>query len=345
MHVKKTWLGKKRSIYLGIAVVLVTCLIVGTGCFYSKSDKNLSKDTENKNPVSTVTSTSSTKTISENETNNGTATTEEGGMAICANDNELKIEFEEIQNSKADLIRIIEFLEKNISCANRSLADEMIYFTVREAANELEDFTDNYADSDIQSIIFDEFKGSTDLYLLKTSKNKKLADLAQSTIDRKYKLFSVEGFITPLVDYKAYGLYRQYLSEEMNDYMDIMQAESDMPSAIDAAIAIPMEEFVDRIVKSYEFIAEYPDSPRAEQINDMKNGKVWIYFAGIDNTPVFDTKGNVYPERLKNFQDMEKKYEGTEFGNQIKEYLDLLILENYKKTQKIIDYLDKIFNL
>ncbi|MDD5658555.1 MAG: hypothetical protein PHR39_00905 [Actinomycetota bacterium] len=345
MYVKKTWSEKKRGIYLGIAAVLVTCLIVGTGCFYSKSDKNLSKDTENKDPVSTVSSTSSLKTVSENETDNDIATSEEEETAICANDNELKNEFEEIQNSKAGLIKIIEFLEKNISCASRSLADEMMYFTVREAANELEDFTDNYADSDIQNIIFDEFEGSTDLNLLKTSKNKKLADLAQSTIDRKYKLFSLEGFITPFVDYKAYGLYRQYISEEMNDYMDIMQAESDMPSAVDAGIAVPMEEFIDRIIKSYEFIAEYPDSPRAEQINDMKNRKVWIYFAGIDNTPVFDTKGNVYHERLKDFRDMEKKYEGTEFGNQIKEYLDLLILENYKKTQKITDYLDKIFNL
>lgn len=287
-------------------------------------------------------STSSETSAAEMPDNSTTTVFDE--TSSQASGEELKTRFNELKNNAKDLVKILKFLDENIFSADESLADEMIYFTVRTGEKDLEKFTDNYADNDIQITIYDEFEGSTDLNQLKTSKNKKLADLAQETIDRKYKLYNVEGFITPLVDYKAYNSYRQYISKEMNDYMDIMQVESDQPSAVDAGIAIPLEDFIDRIIKSYKFVADYPDSPRAEQINNMKKNKVWIYLAGIDNTAVFEMNGKIYSERLKDFQDTQKKYESTEFGNLLKDYLDLLKQENYQRTQKISYYLENLYN-
>jgi len=329
--------------YFYIAGVLAACLFLAAGCFSTSMNPGTSSGNN-----SEATSGSSNSSLSETSTteisDDSTTTTVEETTSQTGVE-ELKTRFNELKNNGEDLTKILKFLDENIALADQPLADEMVYFAFQTGGKNLEKFTDNYADNDIQNTIYEEFEGSTDLNQLKTSKNKKLADLAQETIDRKYKLYNVEGFIMPLVDYKAYSSYRQYLSKEMNDYTDIMQAESDNPSAVDAGMAIPMEDFIDRIIKSYKFVSDYPDSPRAEQVNNMKKGKIWVYFAGIDNTPVFDMDGKIYPERLKDFRDTQKKYDGTEFGNLLKEYLDLLNQENYQRTQAISDYLESLYNM
>lgn len=320
-----------------ICTILVLCIIFSVGCCFKT---NVLQEIS---AGSSISQTSAVDSVST-ETTGVKDNRESSSTDAEAAENELRNNFEKLKIDEKDPAKILIFLEKNISIAGQPLADEIIYFNFNASEGALEKFTDNYANSEIQNAIYDEFDGSTDLEELRTSQNRKLALLAQKTIDRKYKLFNVEGFIMPLVDYKAYSVYRENLSKEMNDYMDIMQAESDMPSAVDAGITISLEDFVGRIIAAYKFVENYPASIMSEQIKNIRNGKIWIYFAGIDNTPVFDHKNIILPERLKNFQETEKKFEGTEFGKLLKEYLDLLDNENYSRSQKVSDYLEKLSN-
>lgn len=320
-----------------ICTILVLCIIFSVGCCFKT---NVLQEIS---AGSSISQTSAVDSVST-ETTGVKDNRESSSTDAEAAENELRNNFEKLKIDEKDPAKILIFLEKNISIAGQPLADEIIYFNFNASEGALEKFTDNYANSEIQNAIYDEFDGSTDLEELRTSQNRKLALLAQKTIDRKYKLFNVEGFIMPLVDYKAYSVYRENLSKEMNDYMDIMQAESDMPSAVDLGIVISLEDFVGRIMAAYKFVENYPASIMSEQIKNIRNGKIWIYFAGIDNTPVFDHKNIILPERLKNFQETEKKFEGTEFGKLLKEYLDLLDNENYSRSQKVSDYLEKLSN-
>lgn len=336
--------GKQLRLSAYICVGLVFCLIFSSGCCYKINSPQVSQTESSTTQESTAGSDSSETTMVSGSQEESSSTEITASTDAQAAENELRDNFEKLKSDEKDPIKILKFLEENISGAKEPLADEIIYFNFNASEGALEKFTDKYANTEIQNAIYDEFNGSTDLEELKTSQNRNLAILAQATIDRKYKLFNVEGFIMPLVDYKAYSTYRQYLSKEMNDYMDIMQAESDMPSAVDAGITISLEDFVGRIMAAYEFVDNYPASIMSEQIKNMRNGKIWIYFAGIDNTPVFDHKNIIMPERLKNFQETEKKFEGTEFGKLLKEYLDLLDNENYSRSQNVSDYLEKLSN-
>lgn len=344
MNKKSNKSEKQQRLASYVCASLIFCLIFSIGCFFKTNSSQGSQAESSISQTSTADSGSSGTTGAMGNQEESSSTESVESTDVHAAENELRNNFEKLKSDEKDPAKILKFLEENISNAGKPLADEIIYFNFNASEGALEEFTDNYANSEIQNAIYDEFDGSTDLEELKTSQNRELAILAQKTVDRNYKLFNVEGFIMPLVDYKAYSTYRQYLSKEMNDYMDIMQAESDMPSAVDAGIVISLEDFVGRIMAAYEFVDNYPASKMFEQIKNMRNGKIWIYFAGIDNTPVFDFNNGILPDRLKNFQETEKKFEGTEFGKLLKEYLDLLEKENYTRTQKISDYLEKLSN-
>ncbi len=335
MNKKSNKSGSFKKFAAYICAIMALCLIFSFGCF-SKSDiaQKTQEESSTTNAGSASSETPAGKDIEESPSVESTPSTD-AQMA----ENELRKNFDKLKNEETDPAKILIFLEENISAASKPLADEIAYFNFDASEGDLEKFTDNYADPEIQDAIYNEFNGSTDLEELKTSQNRKLAILAQKTIDRKYRLFNTEGFITPILDYKAYSEYRQYLSKEMNDYLDIMQSESDKPSISDMGIIITMDDFKSRIIASYAFVDNYPDSVRKPRVEDMRNGKLWIYLAGIDNTPVFDFNGAIIPERLRDFQDTDKKFDGTAFGKALKEYLDLLAIENYSYTQNVKDYL------
>jgi hypothetical protein len=142
-----------------------------------------------------------------------------------------------------------------------------------------------------------------------------------------------------MVDYSAYSIYRQYLSQEMNDYMDIKQEESNRPSVLDAGIVIPLDDFIQRILKSDIYLAAYPDSARAGEVKKYNHGRMQIYLGGIDNSPVFDFGLKILPEKLAEFENNAVKHNGTKFAETLNSFLKLLKQENYIKTQKVDDFL------
>lgn len=176
---------------------------------------------------------------------------------------------------------------------------------------------------------------------LQNTTNPKLKALMEETINKKYKIFAVEGFYAPIVDYAAYDVYRKYLTQEMNDFIDIKLDESTQPAVLDAGIVIPIDDFIGRILKSFKYLDNYPDSPRFAKVKQFNDGRIMVYLSGIDNTPVFDINNKIYPEKLQEFKENADKYAGTEFGNILKSYLDLLVQENYTRTAKVDDFLQK----
>lgn len=264
-------------------------------------------------------------------------------IKILADLEDIKAEFEILRTNESDPVKIFSFIDANIEFADTEFADEMIDFVLQFSESELYPFSDKYADTEIQQKLWTGFNGSTDLETLKNADDEMVSKLAEETIDRRYKLEENEGFISPIIDYKSYKSYRKYLSQQMNSFIEIMASESESPSVIDAGIAIPLDDFADRIIKLYDFEEKYPGFIRIYYIVNMLNGKLWVYMGGIDNTPVFDFgSSTIIGERLDDFKLNVEKYKGTRFGDKLTEYLKLLKTENYMKTQKVADYIDNL---
>jgi hypothetical protein len=257
---------------------------------------------------------------------------------------EIKNEFKDLLDGGADLIELFEFIDKNIENSDSETASYMIAAVSKKSEDERFDFENKFANSEIQQAILDALGGGyeVDMDKLKNTDNENLKDLIEETIARKYRIINVEGFFMPIVDYAAYNMYRDYLTEEMNDYLDIQLDESVRPAILDAGIVIPVEEFLNRIDKSFAYMEKYPDSPRYNEIKQFNSGRLQVYLGGIDNTPVFDISGDIYPEKLSEFQDFALVFEGTALGDVLKDYLNLLEQENYKHTAAIDEFLSEL---
>ena len=333
--------------FIAISVICTVFLMSTTVSCCTLAKKAVDSIIVEKDTVSTDTyppeeSTTSKAVASSSETNNEISSTDSTISENALTSEKVKSKFQDFTNGDPDYFDIFGFMDNNISSADTSLADEIIDYAFTYSKNNLEIFTDNYADNDIQEKLWNDYGGETDLYILKASSDADISDLATETLGRRYKIISVEGFIMPLMDYKAYQSYSNYLSNQMNDYIRIMAAESERPSVMDMGITISLEEYVLRIIPLYKFKDTYPDFKRITEIKNMLSGKLWVYMGGIDNTPVFDFDENIIQERLDDFKANEIKYEGTEFGLKLKEYLNLLADENFVRTQAVMDYLDSL---
>ena len=257
---------------------------------------------------------------------------------------EIETMFAGLDKNVGNITNIFIFIDKNIKDASPAFASEMLYSVIKLCEEYKFDFTDKFSDPSIQEAIISALPSfeNIDLDILADSSNEKVKELAREAIDKKYKLMAVEGFIMPLVDYKSYDKYRPYLTEEMSDYLDIKLDESEKPSVMDAAIVIPINDFVERIIKSMDYISKYPNSSREDEVEHFNKGRIYMYLNGIDNNPVFDLKNKILPGKLAEFQDVQSEYSDTAFGVILARYLDLLAQENYIRTQKVDDFLENI---
>jgi len=335
--------SNKQNINSLFSICLIVLFVFLISSTFSCSPQ---KDTDVMSTETTVEAQEQDTTTSEDSQNIEDASTSQSQTSIeevALDIEEVKAQFEILRTEESDYLKIFQFIDENIEIADTQFADEMVDFAMQFSENELFPFQDKFADPQVQQIIWADFNGSTDLEILKNSENELISMLALETLQRKYKLEGSEGYIAPIVDYEAYKAYDLYISDEMKAFIGIMALESEKTSVSDAAIVIPLDEFVDRIMMLYDFEETFPGFIRIYYIVNMLNGKLWIYMGGIDNTPVFNFSDNsIIQERLDDFKANVVKYEGTRFAEKLNEYLEILENENYKRTQEVADYLDNL---
>jgi hypothetical protein len=325
----------KATVFILFTVTIFALMSVSQGC----------KQTPASQPDGETQTTESNTETTTTETVTGITPAQTQEEQPRDMSEEVEAKFDGLEKTVANIGEIFSFIDDNIEDATQELASEMVYTVMKLCEEYKFDFTDKFSDQEVQSAINSMLTSfeQIDLNTLLETDNQDVKELIQETIDKKYKLMSVEGFIMPLVDYKAYDIYRPDLTQEMNDYMDIKLDESEKPSVLDAGIVIPIDDFIDRILKSMDYVTNYPDSLRADEVEQFNNGRIYMYLSGIDNNPVFDSSGNILPDRLTEFEGNLTKYGDTEFGKILGSYLDVLEQEGYVRTQEVDDFLSGIF--
>lgn len=323
----------KEAMGIILLIIVILAVVTAPGCsLFFKSTETTTK---------TEQSSQETKTTESVEESTANTLAQESAVSTEADKSkEIENKFNEIDKSADNIEEVFNFIDENINSVNQDLASTMVYTVIKLCEDYKFAFTDKFSSEEIQKAILDlSPSGEIDLDKLKNSDNQKLKDLITELINKGYKLIIVEGFVMPIVDYQSYDIYRQYLSKEMNDYMDIKLDESNRPSVVDAGIVIPVDDFIQRILKSYKYLENYPDSPRANEVKQFNHGRMQVYLGGIDNNPVFDSNQKILPDKLTEFEDNLITYSGTKFAEILNSYLELLKQENYYKTQKVDEFL------
>lgn len=150
-----------------------------------------------------------------------------------------------------------------------------------------------------------------------------------------------EGYveITTIPDF-YYNIFKNYVTEDYNEYLYLISEENKSLYSADAALAITFKELGDRIISWENFIKKYPKSELVKEVKLSLKNYQYDYIFGLDNTLTFERD-------FKNQTETNKKilYINDENNEEFKRYLKLypnsptsklinLFIENYKDKQE-----------
>ena len=126
------------------------------------------------------------------------------------------------------------------------------------------------------------------------------------------------------------------------EFLKLYCEEIDKKCCDDAALIISEKELINRIYYWGKILEKSSGNHYEEIAKKHFNSYKYIAFNGMDNSPSFDWKTKKFNELSFNaMQEIVKKYPNSIAAKEFKPFIDLLISENFKKTELIIEYLSK----
>lgn len=181
-----------------------------------------------------------------------------------------------------------------------------------------------------------------DLINFQNIKDEKIRNLLGEIFASGYQLVPSEGMYNLEVDYnRIFKDFSKYTSPQISDYLKIMATEYSKHLAGDAALLINLDELEKRIIETEEYLNQYPASPKIEEIKQLHSTYLVAYLLGLDNTPAFNYSDNrLKAEFLQNYEQVISQSKESQLAILLKEYLELLEKNNYKKTEQIIQFIN-----
>lgn len=139
----------------------------------------------------------------------------------------------------------------------------------------------------------------------------------------------------------SYNLLKTHLSDNLNDYFDIITEEAKHKFCEDASMYISFDELADRVIKWEKYINQHPKAIQIEKAKDNYNLYLRTLLSGMDNTPVF-ANNKLLPEVKKTYEDYIKNYPNNKSTQTIKEYYKLLTNSKFIKDNNIVIYINNM---
>lgn len=176
-------------------------------------------------------------------------------------------------------------------------------------------------------------------------KDAELKELLAKTKSSGYKVETAEGTYFPIIDYSFYKQFKDSVTPDMKDYIDIMAEESDKVPAKDAALVIGWDEVLNRALVMEEFLNEHRDSMKADEIKELYKKYFTFTLYGLNNTPLFSYGSNTMnTEARVIYDEMVEDTANSEFLHTLSEYMTLIKNNNYTLSDEIREYRDSVIN-
>lgn len=160
--------------------------------------------------------------------------------------------------------------------------------------------------------------------------------------DSGYRLYTTEGVVFPIIDYKSLEPYKPYINKDIQAYIDVMVVESEKPAVSDAALVISWSEVIERGLAQEAYLTAYPKSNRAADMKLKLRFTELSLFYGYNNTPLIKYEDNLldpkvrqaFDKALKNSDEVAK----SPLLKRLKSWSDVLESNKDKLTQEVEHY-------
>lgn len=314
----------KKSIVIPIIFIMVVLSITLSGC---------KKKTDSKEPVK-----------------DPIKSTEDAEKDVVNKDKIMK-EFDNMIKNRNESDKIVAFIDENIGKLSQIEGDHMVSNLEGALHATLDLATDKLFELDIDGELMN-IAGTEQFFpedKVKDIQNEKLRDEVTRLFKSKYKLINLEGNYYPIVDYEKIKQYSNYISDEMEEYIDIKAMDSNEPVAVDAGLIISYDDLAARIIKTENYISKYSGGQRYEEMLGYYRDKLDMYLSGLPNTPIAEYETNkIYKDvfesykKTSNVKDSVTAFIVTKYINLIEEN-ELIINENVK--DKVLSLVNEALSL
>ncbi|MEK6989456.1 hypothetical protein NST08_04295 [Paenibacillus sp. FSL K6-1566] len=242
-----------------------------------------------------------------------------------------------------------KYITKHIRSVTRYQATMLVLKLENAMKKQLSAKTDIVYKTGIQDKLMNIYKYNEPISAtLSRTKDDNLRQVLINLRDSGYRLFTTEGVVFPIVDYKSLVSYKPYINKDIQAYIDIMVVESEKVSVSDGALIIPWSDVIDRGLVQEAFLKAHPKSNRAAEVERMLWFMEFSLFYGYNNTPLFAYEDNLLDPEVRQALDQALKrndIENSPFLKKLKAWSDVLKSNNDKLTKEVEDYRQKEFPL
>lgn len=248
-------------------------------------------------------------------------------------------DFAALQQNKAALPELIAFVDSHISEVSSNNGAAMVTAIEKMQKEQLPALQDRYTGNEALQKELAKSQGNPDT----VTANKEVQDLALQTKNSGYKLENAEGIYFPVIDYSRYKTYSAAVTPDMAAYIDIMAAEAERMPVKDAALKISWAEICRRALKQEQFLKEYGNSVKAEDVRELLNQYATFAMYGANNTPLFDydTKA-MQPDAQTAYSGIPFDKNNGSFSKGMSEFIAIAGKNGYRLTDEVQNYRNKL---
>lgn len=249
-------------------------------------------------------------------------------------------DFQNLTQEDASVEEIAGFLADNITYVSEEDASKLVDQFEQIQKDRLSELETLFFEDTTQNKINSEYSSITAGTEVKDAELKEL--LAQ-TKNSGYKVETAEGTYFPIIDYSFYKPFRDSVTPDFKDYINIMTKESDKVPAKDAALVIGWDDVLNRALDMEEFLNEHQDSMKADEVRELYKKYFTFTLYGLNNTPLFSYgSNNMDTEAREVYERVVKDTGNSEFLKTLGEYMTLIKNNNYTLNDEITQYRDNV---
>lgn len=248
-----------------------------------------------------------------------------------------------LQKQDVTFHEIMEYVDENITSVSQTGASLMIIGLEKVQKEKLPKLQDRFGDSEaVQKAITKIYKSGLTSQAISSIENQEAKDLLVESQNNGFKIETAEGMYFPIIDYSAYKKYRNAVTQDIAEFIDIMAVESDKTPIKDAALMISWSEVIKRAQEQEKFIKDYGNSAKVEDMKQLLKRYLVFALYGANNTPLFsyDTKQMV-TEAKKTYLETAFDANKGSFSKVMNEYLAVLKKNDFKLTVELQEYRNK----
>lgn len=248
--------------------------------------------------------------------------------------------YQKLLDGEKSVEKLNEFIKENLQKVGQLEGNKMLGSLEDAMKTELEGLRLELEelDTELELVKIIDEDGYLKEEKIDTIKNDKLKEKVKEAYSNYYRILSREASIEPVIDYTKLMDFKNKVSSEWQEYLELQSEELEKSAYGDGSLLITFDELGDRILKIENYLNRYINGPRQDVLLEKYEMHLTNYYKGLPNTPIGEYDTNLIFENVFKSYQKTAANQGYVTSSMIQEYLEAI-----RDNEMIID--DKIMKL